>query len=320
MKKHMLWMMTALSVTGLAACGGDTNTGAAEEDTSSNEDASQETMTVEHELGETEVPVNPDSVVSFDNGLTDSVRALDGNITGIPKANNVPEYLSDFESDEYEDVGSLFEPNFELINEMQPDVIFISGRASDSYEELSEIAPTVYMAVDNENYMESFEENMHTLGEIFGAEDEVEAQLSEIHAVIDDVRERAENSDENGLIISADEGAVSAYGAGSRFGLIHDVLGITPADDIDSQTHGETVSFEYIAETNPGYLFVLDRGATIGDEASSDQILDNELVDRTDAAQNENIVHMNGDYWYLSGGGLESVRYMVEEIDEGFEG
>ncbi|MBB6450952.1 iron complex transport system substrate-binding protein [Geomicrobium halophilum] len=318
MRKQIFGVIGGLSVTALAACGG----GEANETTGNEneEQSSEEEVVVDHDLGETTVPVEPESVVSFDFGVTDSIRALDGNISGIPKANNVPEYLSEFESEEYEDVGSLFEPNFERINEMQPDVIFISGRASDHYDELSEIAPTVFLGRDEENYMEIFEENMETLGEIFAAEDEVNSHLEDIQSMIADVEEQANQSDETGLILSADEGEASAYGPGSRFGIIHDELGVTPADpDISAENHGQTVSFEYIAETDPDYLFVMDRAAAIGESAALDFVTNNELVERTNAVENDNVIELSGDYWYLSDGGLESMKEMIAEIDEGFE-
>ncbi|MFB4158309.1 siderophore ABC transporter substrate-binding protein [Geomicrobium sp. JSM 1781026] len=337
MKKFYVPFLSVSMMMALAACGGaeeeengadatgDDAAGTDEVEDTEDDDAadgdSAGEVVIDHELGEATVPVEPETVVSFDNGITDSIRAIDGNISGIPQANNVPGYLSDLEGTA-EDVGSLFEPNFELINEMQPDVIFISGRASDAYDELSEIAPTVFLAVDNENYMESFESNMHVLGEIFAAEDEVESQLEAINNDIADIQERAEASDEDALILSADEGAASAYGEGSRFGFIHDVLGIEAADpNISAETHGDNVSFEYIADVDPGYIFILDRGATVGSdaEASATEVIDNELVARTAAYQNDNIVPLDGDFWYLSGGGLESVQGMVDNINEHFE-
>ncbi|AXF57108.1 ABC transporter substrate-binding protein [Salicibibacter kimchii] len=151
-KKQLFGILTGVSITAVLTACSEENTDKATGD-EGNTSSENEEITVEHDLGETNVPVNPETVVSFDFGLTDSIRELGGNISGIPKAGVVPEHLSELESDKYEDVGDLFEPNFELINEMQPDVIFISGRTSDNYEELSEIAPTVYMDIDDENYI-----------------------------------------------------------------------------------------------------------------------------------------------------------------------
>ncbi|WZY00724.1 siderophore ABC transporter substrate-binding protein [Bacillus sp. FSL W7-1360] len=318
MKKYGLAIGAVMTAIGLTACGGEKTEKNASEEPKKEEQAYVE---VTHELDKepVKVPVDPKVVVSFDNGITDSIRALGHDVDGVPKENNIPSYLSELEEDKYEDVGSLFEADFEKIVEMKPDVIFISGRAMENYDELSKIAPTVYMMVDQENYMTSFEENMQTLGEIFDAEDEVDKQLGEIQATIDDVKTRAEATDKNGLILSVSEGAASAFGAGSRFGLIHDVLGVKPADDIPAENHGEDVSFEYIAEKDPDYIFLLDRGATVGEASTAQQVLDNELVGGTKAAKNDKIISLDGGVWYLSGGGLESVKRMVDEIDASFE-
>jgi len=111
---------------------------------------------------------------------------------------------------------------------------------------------------------------------------------------------------------------IEAYGAGSRFGLIHDLFGFTPVDEgIEVSTHGQSVSYEYIVEQDPEYIFVVDRGAVVGGESSAKQVVENELVEKTKAAQDDNIVYLDPDYWYLSGGGLVSVQEMVNEIEAG---
>ena len=50
--------------------------------------------------------------------------------------------------EKYTNVGSLKEPDFEAIHAMQPDVIFISTRQAELYEQFAEIAPTVYVELD----------------------------------------------------------------------------------------------------------------------------------------------------------------------------
>lgn len=99
------------------------------------------------------------------------------------------------------------------------------------------------------------------------------------------------------------------------------MLGVTPVDEnIEVNVHGQSVSFEYVAEKNPDYLFVVDRGAAVsGGDSSATQVLDNELINSTDAAKEDHIVMLNPDYWYLSGGGLQSTAAMVQEIDEVLE-
>ena len=57
---------------------------------------------------------------------------------------------------------------------------FISGRQADAYEELSKIAPTVYVGVDTTDYMNSFKANTELAGKIFGKEEKATEALEEL--------------------------------------------------------------------------------------------------------------------------------------------
>ena len=71
-----------------------------------------------------------------------------------------------------------------------------------------------------------------------------------------------------------------------------------------------------IAQTNPQRLYVIDRDSAIGADAgqSAKQVLDNDLVKGTDAAQNDQITYLDGTSWYVIGAGLSNVASMVDEI------
>lgn len=199
---------------------------------------------------------------------------------------------------------------------MKPDVIFISGRQADMYKELSEIAPTVYTNIDYTNYMDSFKANMDMIGELFEKEDEIKDELADIDARIAEIQEKTDASDKEALIVLGNEGKVSAYGPSSRFGIIHDVFGFKAADEkIEVSTHGQNITFEYILETNPDVLFVIDRDAAIGGDASAKDSIENDLVKKTTAYQDDAIYYLDPNYWYLSGGGLLSIKEMLEEIE-----
>ncbi|TDL78901.1 siderophore ABC transporter substrate-binding protein [Peribacillus frigoritolerans] len=307
MKKLLILALSLVLAIFAAACGSKE----AEETTAS---AEKEELTIKHQLGETKVPKNPEKVVVFDFGTLDSMDKLGVEAAGVPQE-NVPSYLSKYEDAKYENIGGLKEPDFEKINEMEPDLIIISGRQQDSYEEMSKIAPTIFMGVDTTKYMESFKENVTTLGEIFGKEEEAEKEFANVEESIKALKEKASAGNEKALIVLANDGKVSAYGAGSRFGILHDEFGFAPADEkIEVSTHGQSISFEYIVEKDPDYLFVIDRGAVVGGESSAKQVVENELVKNTKAYKNGKIIYLDPDYWYLSGGGLESVAGMTEEV------
>lgn len=276
--------------------------------------ADGEKIKITHKLGETEVPKNPSRVIVFDYGIADALNTLDVEIIGLPKS-SLPSLLSKYEDGKYENVGSLKEPDMEKVYELKPDLIIMSGRLESYYEELNKIAPTIYLGVDNTDYLGSFKKNMETLGQIFDKEKDVKAQVAKVEEAISKVNEKAEGV--NALIALANDNAFSVYGEGSRFGIIHKEFGIEAVDKtIESSTHGQKASFEYILDKNPDYLFVIDRAAVTGGNTSAKEMFDNEIIKKTDAYKNGNIVYLDADVWYTISGGIESTQKMVEEVLE----
>lgn len=315
-KSFLTIIMTAMLAMLVAACG----TSNADTGGDGKQEANEaEKLTFQHDLGETTVSKNPETVVVFNYGVLDSLDRLGVEVAGVAQ-NSLPPYLEKYEDDGYANIGSLKEPDFEKIYELDPDLIIISDRQSEMYEDLKEIAPTLYMGIDYEHYMDSFQKNMKTLGEIFDKQDEVEQALADIDQSIADLKEQVSEIDKKGLIVLTTGGKMSAYGPGSRFGIIHDVFGVQPVDDtIEVSIHGQRISSEYISKKNPDYLFVIDRDAAIGEGAAAKEVVENSLVKKTDAYQNDNIVYLNPNYWYLSGGGLASMEEMIQEIAEGIQ-
>lgn len=324
MKRTVSLVSTLLALTlAVAGCAGVASTdanGSAGGSTSPVQTAeprpeTQDTILITHQLGETVVPVNPEKVVVFDFGILDTLDLLGVEVAGLPQG-NVPPYLSQYTHSRYTNVGTLQEPDFEALSALDPDLIIISARTSTHYEALSELAPTIYLAVDTSQYMESFKQNMERIGAIFQKEEQVAAELKKIEDQIAAVRAKVAGGSEKALILLSNDKSISAYGPGSRYALIHDVLGFPAADPtIEVSTHGQQVSFEYVKEKNPDYIFVIDRAAVVsGGGQSAKDTLDNDLIRQTNAAQNGRIIYLDPNYWYLSGGGLVSVSQMIEEV------
>ncbi|WP_062805879.1 siderophore ABC transporter substrate-binding protein [Enterococcus pernyi] len=314
MKKIVLGFLVIASL-GLAACGN--NEAQTSETTASSTVATDTMLTVKDSNGESvEVQQNPEKVVVFDNGSLDTLDVLGVGDKVIGAATkNLPAYLEKYQ--EVESAGGIKEPDLEKINEMQPDLIIISGRQSDYQEQLSQIAPTLYLAMDAEKPWESMQENVTTLAKIFDKEKEAEEKLTDLTKQIDEVKEKASALDQTALVTLVNEGQLSAYGSGSRFGLVHDLFGFKQADDqIEASTHGQSVAYEYVLEKNPGILFVIDRTKAIGGNTSNDNVAANELVAQTDAGKNDQVISLQPDVWYLSGGGLESMNLMIEDVNQ----
>ncbi|MFH5836100.1 siderophore ABC transporter substrate-binding protein [Proteiniclasticum sp. C24MP] len=278
--------------------------------------AAQEDMTITHELGEVTLPKNPENVVVFDYGLLDLMDNMGIEVTGLPMG-NIPSFLAQYSNEEvYTNVGTLKEPDFEKIYEMEPDVIFISARTSAAYEELSKIAPTVYLTVSNEDYMSSVEANAKLIAELFDKEEVVEEKIAALTEKVDMIKSRVVEMNESGLIILANDGSLSSYGAVSRFGILHNTLGFKEADDnIEGSTHGQSVTYEYILEKNPDHLFVIDRASVVGGETDASSTMENEIVKETEAYKNEKIHYLNAEVWYITSGGFTGTEMMLEEVE-----
>lgn len=313
-RKSILLIIISMFAILAAACGSNS----AEKKTGSKDDG----MVIKHQLGESKVTKNPKKVVVFDMGTLDTLDklGLSDRVAGVPQ-DSLPTYLKKYKDSKYKNVGTLKEPDFEAVNAIQPDLIIISGRQQDSYDKFQEIAPTIFMGIDYKKYMKSFKENTTTIGKIFGKEDQVKQELTKIDNDIASVKEKANASNAKALITLTTGGKVTAFGPGSRFGLIHDVFGVkaSTADIKADPTHGQNISMEFILEKNPDILYVIDRDAAIGEGNNAKEVIENSLVKKTKAYKQGKIIYLDPGYWYLSGGGLESVSEMVKETAKGLE-
>lgn len=302
-------ILPALAIfMGFQACNSDTN----KENTAKE---AQETMTITHELGTVDIPKNPEKVVALDYASVETLRELDIPIIGTAKS-HLPHYLSELQSDEsVVDLGTLFEVNYEELSSLDPDVIFISARMQTIYPELSEIAPTVFLQTDQSDVMGSFKNNARVYGEIFDKEEETNQAIQELEKKVDALRQKASESGQKALVLLYNNGKFSAFGKGSRFGIIHDVFGFEEAvKDLESARHGQAVSNEFIQQANPDFIFIIDRSAVVNQEATDKESIENVLVQQTNAYKNGKIIYLDPAAWYISGEGLTSMKIMIEEV------
>jgi iron complex transport system substrate-binding protein len=269
-----------------------------------------------------EVPKNPERIVAFDMASLDTIGALGGEVAGAP-LDSVPDYLEQYLADDAFNAGTLFEADLVEIESQQPDLIVIGGRSSALYEDLSEIAPTVDLSLRG-SYTENLERNATFLGEVLGAEDEAAAAIDEVEAGIEEARAvTADAGTGLGLMVSGGELSAmapagdDASGRGARGGLIYDAFGVQPVvDDIEAATHGEPVSFEFLLETDPDYLWVVDRDAATDAEGAQPAaaVLDNDIVKQTTAFKDDHIVYLDPTAWYIVFGGLDTTQIMIDDV------
>lgn len=277
-----------------------------------------EIIKIQHSIGETDVKENPERIVVFDYAALDAMEVLgiDG-VVGVPKAGTIPEYLNEYKGDEYANVGGLKEPDLEKINELKPDLIIINGRQHSFYDKLSEIAPTISLGKEDGKYMESFTHNMTVLGDIFNKEEKVKEELDKINEKITTINKEVTEKGYKATTLMVSEGNLSVFGADSRFGLIYNNLGFKNTDEnVKAADHGQDISFEYIASQDTDYMFVIDKSviSANSNEKPAKEVLNNDLINKTSMAKNNNIVYLDTHSWYLSDGGIISTNKMLDEI------
>ncbi|MGT2444629.1 siderophore ABC transporter substrate-binding protein [Ensifer adhaerens] len=276
--------------------------------------ATAETLKIEHSSGVTEVEKNPKTVLVYDFGMLETLDMLGVPVAGVP-GSAVPPSLEKYKADTYAKIGTLFEPDFEAINAAEPNLVIVGGRSQAKYAEVAKLAPTIDLTSDDKDLIGSVKKNAEILGEIFGKEAEIKASIAKLDSSIEALRGLAAERG-TGLILLTTGGKISAYGKGSRFGALHDVFGIKPADpELQVATHGQAVSYEYILETNPDWIFVVDRDAAIGQQTQpAAALLDNELVRQTKAWKDGHVVYLDSAKLYLTASGLKSQQDIVDQL------
>lgn len=290
----------------LAACGGQDGSASVQAGSAAAE-VPAGSIKVQTAHGEAVVPQNPERVAVYDLGAVDTLSKLGVKIGASVDAQRLA-YLDAPLKDTVK-AGTLFEPNYEALNAYNPQLIVIGSRmAKDKVsDELAKLAPTIDMTAQTDNMKESAKARIDAYGRIFGKQAEADALKAEIDKTFADAKAAAQGKGK-GLVILVNAGKLSAFGPDSRLGgWIHRDIGVPAADEaIKEGSHGQPVSFEYIKEKNPDWLFVLDRSAAIGEEGqAAREVLNNPLVAQSTAWKKGQVVYLPPETYLAAGGAQE---------------
>lgn len=315
MKRITLAFLALFSIIALAAC------------SSAEQVSTSQDITIQTSTGETTVPSNPQKIVVLDYGVADSLRALgkEDTIVGMPK-DSLPTYLKDLkDKKEITNVGNLREVNLETVAELEPDLIILSSRTQDQQAEFEKIAPAIYFETSTSDYLNSVKTNATELAKLFGDEvvKEAESKLADIDTLVQTAQDKNKDTQLTTLTVLLNEGSMAGIAPDGRYSFIYKTLGFQPTNlkleentqGNQGRSHGSSLSLESVNQINPDIIFVVDRTLAIGgDDTQNSDILNNALIQETNAGKNKKIITLTPDLWYLSGGGLESTKLMFEEV------
>ncbi len=267
------------------------------------------------------VPANPKRIAILDMASLDILNSLGVSDRVVGSATTKLPYLSDIvNAEDVANLGTIKEADLEAVMACEPDVIFIGGRLSKNYDALSEIAPVVYLSTDSElGVVESVRKNAGIVASMFGLEDKVDELMSGFDARIATLAEAAK--DKTAIVGMCTSGSFNVMGNDGRCSIIGREIGFENVGvdaNIDTATHGNEASFEFVVKQNPQYIFVLDRDAAINVEGAqlARDIMENELVMGLDAYQEGHVVYLaNPAVWYTAEGGVTALDIMLSDIE-----
>ena len=272
------------------------------------------------EISQLEVPYDPQRIVILDMASLDILDALGVGNRVVGTASTSLDYLQTYINEDIPTVGTIKEADLETVMACEPDVIFIGGRLASSYDALSEIAPVVYLSTDTEvGVVESVRENATTIASMFGLEEKVDELMADFDARITALKEFAANK--TAIVGMCTSGSFNVLGNDGRCSIIGKEIGFNNIGidaNIDTSTHGNEASFEFIVQKAPEYIFVMDRDAAIGTDGAklAQDIMENQLVMGTDAYKNGNIIYLGHPaVWYTAEGGIQALDIMLSDLE-----
>lgn len=331
MKKMLSLVLAGVMALSVAACAAqnNSNTTSGSQNVEGSVPASgEETPTTvrltalngSKEAVELELPYDPQRIAVLDMASLDILDALGVGDRVVGTASTSLDYLQTYINDNVANIGTIKEADLEAVMACEPDVIFIGGRLASSYDALSEIAPVVYLSTDTEiGVVESVKKNAAAIASLFGLEEKVDELMAGFAARIEALQ--AVSSGQTAIVGMCTSGSFNVLGNDGRCSIIGREIGfenIGVDANLDTSTHGNEASFEFIVEKAPNYIFVMDRDAAIGTDGAqlAKDIMENELVMGTDAYQNGHLVYLDHPaVWYTAEGGITALDIMLSDLE-----
>lgn len=248
------------------------------------------------------VPINPKNVVALDNRTFETLSDWGIELAAAPKA--VMPVDSPYVADEsVKDIGNHREPNLEIIASLDPELVIIGQRFAGFYDEIKELVPNaavIDLNVDvskeaenpGKNLVEGLKNSTITLGQIFDKNVEAQELVAEFDSSIETAKSAYNGEDTiMSVVVSGGDIGFSAPKSGRVWGPMYEIFNWVPSLEISeasSDHQGDDISVEAIAQSNPDWIFVLDRDAAVS--STEDAVPAKDVIENSPALQNTKAV------------------------------
>lgn len=299
-----LLALTASAILLLSGC--STGTEAPSADVA--DDAAAAVHEVTHARGTTEVPTDVERVVTLEPLELDTAVAVGITPVGAAVAANVTTTPAYLEADGVEPVGTVPEPDLEAIAALKPDLILgTEARHSALYEQLSAIAPTVFI----ETQADPWRDNALLIGEALNKEDEVADLLTSVDercaSLADEYSVDGQTAQ---LIRPRDETTLSLYGPVSFAGSLLECVGYTIPDQDWADGLQADISPENVLDAQADEVFVTT--ADVDDAGTIPAAL------TQNAPAFPQVTLVDTSYW-VSGVGPKGAHAVLDDIEKHLE-
>ena len=239
---------------------------------SSNDSTKTETETrvVETVKGEVEIPSNPQKIVDI-SGSSEELLLLGHTVVGTANVDsydteNVPSYMKESLGDAKVVGHSMMETaDIEAILALEPDLIIMAPRQEEIYDQLKEIAPTVML----EDQSNDWEAKLKDVAKLFGQEEEAQTWLDNYYAKAEELGKEikeANGEDTTYLTVLATSGSFMVFSEGGIGTVLKEDMKLPQPANMPEQDSITlpTVTMEGLSEIDADHIIVI---ATESDKA-----------------------------------------------------
>lgn len=277
--------------------------------------AADATRVVEHAMGTTEVPAEPERVVVLDTGELDGTTALGtvpvGGVTALPDL-PILEYLQD-EAAGMDIVGTIEEPDLEQVAALRPDLILSSKlRHEKIYDELSKIAPTVFSETVGVVWKDNFRLHADALGKGAEAEEMLAAYEERAAALGEKITATFAGDKPAVSMVRFLPGETRIYLSESFIGTILEDVGLPRPEAQRKEDFALYPSEEQIGLMGGDLLFYSHYGPR--EKTTLSEITGNPLWQKLDAVEDGHAYPVSEDHWML-GIGIQAANLVLDDIE-----
>ena len=226
-KSWLTLLLMSITMLILAACGNTADEGKDEATKGTDDAPVEETYTIDHAMGSTEITGTPEKVVILTNEGTEALLSMGVTPVGAvqswagdPWYEHIKEDMKDVQV-----VGTESDVNIEAIAKLQPDLIIGNKlRQEKVYEQLSKIAPTVF----TETLKGEWQENFKVYAKALNLEEEGNKVIDEFENRITEIKEAAgDKVNQDVQVVRFMAGTTRIYYKDSFSGVILEKLGFS---------------------------------------------------------------------------------------------